>query len=99
MASKQGTFLTSVPSNGGAGGVGQTAEAVSPAEMAPRARVAAASSIGVECGAATWFRGVLLRRRCDACGTRINILGEGADKVFMRCPECLREYVFVHRPE
>ncbi len=45
------------------------------------------------------FRGLLLRRRCDSCGTRISILGEEIDKVFMRCPECLREYVFFERPE
>ncbi len=45
------------------------------------------------------FRGLLLCRRCDSCGTRIGIHGEGSDRVVMKCPECLREYVFFDRPE
>lgn len=45
------------------------------------------------------FRGLLLCRRCDSCGTRIGIHGEGNDRVVMKCPECLREYVFFQRSE
>ncbi|MFZ0929118.1 MAG: hypothetical protein WAN11_10990 [Syntrophobacteraceae bacterium] len=45
------------------------------------------------------FRGLLLCRRCDFCGTRISIHGEGDDSVVMRCPECQREYVFFDHPE
>ncbi len=47
----------------------------------------------------TWFRGLLLCRRCDICGTRISIHVEGNDKVTMKCPECSREYVFFERSE
>jgi hypothetical protein len=46
-----------------------------------------------------WFRGLLLCRRCDFCGTRIGIHGEGDDRVIMKCPECSREYVFFERSE
>lgn len=99
MASKQAAILTPVPSEGGGNGVGQASEAPPRVEMVHQARAGAASAIGVEGGSATWFRGMLLRRRCDACGTRINILGEIDDRVLMRCPECLREYVFFQRPE
>ena len=45
------------------------------------------------------FRGLLLRRRCDFCGTRINILGEDEDTVTMQCPQCNRQYIFFQRPE
>jgi hypothetical protein len=41
-----------------------------------------------------WFRGLLLCRRCDFCGTRIGVHAEGKDRVIMKCPECQREYVF-----
>lgn len=99
METKLVASLATVHSEGGGNSVGHPREAVSPVDMSPRARAAAASAMGVEGGAATWFRGVLLRRRCDSCGSRISILSEGDDKVFMRCPECLREYVFFHRPE
>jgi hypothetical protein len=44
------------------------------------------------------FRGLLLRRRCDSCGTRVNIHGENEDSVTLKCPECHREYVFFQRP-
>ena len=40
------------------------------------------------------FRGLLLCRRCDFCGTRIGIHCESKDRVTMKCPECQREYVF-----
>ena len=40
------------------------------------------------------FRGLLLCRRCDFCGTRIGVHGESKDRVTMKCPECQREYVF-----
>ncbi|MDR3566874.1 MAG: hypothetical protein P4L43_02485 [Syntrophobacteraceae bacterium] len=99
MASKQGAISAPVPVKGRGNGVGQAPEAASRVEMTSRGSVVAGSSIGVEGAASTWFRGLLLRRRCDSCGTRIRILGEGDDKVFMRCPECLREYVFFHRHE
>ena len=40
------------------------------------------------------FRGLLLCRRCDFCGTRIGVHGESKDRVTMKCPACQREYVF-----
>jgi hypothetical protein len=45
------------------------------------------------------FRGVLMRRRCDLCGTRIGLKCEGKDRVVLRCPECQREYIFFEHPE
>jgi len=45
------------------------------------------------------FRGLLLCRRCDFCGTRIGFHGEGNNRVIMKCPECQREYVFFQHPE
>ncbi len=99
MESKQEANLTPVPSKAGKNAVGHAPEAAPRVEITPRASAGRAHDFGVEGGAATWFRGILLRRRCDSCGTRINILGEVDDRVFMRCPECLREYVFIQRPE
>ncbi len=43
------------------------------------------------------FRGVLLCRRCDSCGTRISFKGEAKDKLILKCPECLKEYTFFER--
>ena len=43
-------------------------------------------------------RGLLLRRRCDSCGTRISIQGEDDNSVTMQCPKCQRQYVFFQRP-
>ncbi|MGC9967290.1 MAG: hypothetical protein ABSE08_17985 [Syntrophobacteraceae bacterium] len=45
------------------------------------------------------FRGLLLCRRCDFCGTRIDVHGEDKDSVTLQCPQCLRQYVFFQRPE
>jgi hypothetical protein len=45
------------------------------------------------------FRGVLMRRRCDSCGTRIGIKCEGENKVILKCPECHREYTFFNHPD
>ncbi|MHC1727337.1 MAG: hypothetical protein AB9866_15255 [Syntrophobacteraceae bacterium] len=44
------------------------------------------------------FRGVLLCRRCDSCGTRISFKGEAQDKLVLKCPECEKEYIFFERP-
>ena len=98
MASKQALTFAPVPGRGN--GIGQAVEVVSPAEMSPRAGRSAASAIDAQGPSANCFRGFLLRRRCDSCGTRIHLLGEGDDdRVFMRCPECLRDYVFFNRTE
>ncbi len=45
------------------------------------------------------FRGVLMCRRCDACGARIGYKGEGTDRVILKCPACDKEYTFFERPE
>jgi len=45
------------------------------------------------------FRGVLMRRRCDSCGTRIGLKCEGEDRIVLRCPGCQQEYVFFEHPE
>jgi hypothetical protein len=45
------------------------------------------------------FRGLLLRRRCDFCGIRVDVHGEDEDSVTLQCPQCLRQYVFFQRPE
>lgn len=45
-----------------------------------------------------WFRGILMRRRCDFCGTRIAVHGENENGVIMKCPQCLHEYIFFERP-
>ncbi len=45
------------------------------------------------------FRGSLICRRCDSCGTRIGVHGEDDNRVVMKCPECQREYVFFERLE
>lgn len=44
------------------------------------------------------FRGVLLCRRCDYCGTRISFKGEAQDRLVLKCPECKKEYTFFERP-
>ncbi|MDR3555118.1 MAG: hypothetical protein P4L55_10225 [Syntrophobacteraceae bacterium] len=99
MASEQAAIRAPVPSEGGGNAVGQVSEAAPGGEMARHNGACRPSVIGVETSTATWFRGMLLRRRCDSCGTRIHLLTEVDDRVFMKCPECLREYVFFHRPE
>ena len=58
-----------------------------------------ATAMNLHGGALRRFRGLLLCRRCDSCGARISIHGEGADSVVMKCPECQREYVFFEHPE
>ncbi|MGC8491448.1 MAG: hypothetical protein ACP5SH_06900 [Syntrophobacteraceae bacterium] len=98
MAGEQATIPSPVSPTGGEGGVGQTSEAAR-LEVTSGANASAPGAAGTKGASATWFRGILLRRRCDSCGTRIDILAEGEDRVFMRCPECLREYVFSQRPE
>ena len=99
LASEQAAILAPVPSEGGGNAVGQVSEAAPRGEMVRHTGAGRPSVMGVEASTATWFRGMLLRRRCDSCGTRIHILTEVDDRVFMKCPECLREYVFFHRPE
>ncbi|MGC9195268.1 MAG: hypothetical protein ACP5IL_07415 [Syntrophobacteraceae bacterium] len=91
MTNAQGAIPAAAPPEGGANAVEQTREVAARAEMAQQA--------GGREGAAVSFRGMLLRRRCDSCGTRISVFGEVSDRVFMRCPDCLREYVFFYRPE
>ncbi len=49
-------------------------------------------------GALPKFRGVMLCRRCDSCGTRINFKGEAKDRLVLKCPECEKEYTFFERP-
>ncbi len=43
------------------------------------------------------LRGFLMCRRCDSCGTRIDLVREVKDRVILRCPQCNREYVFTDR--
>lgn len=45
------------------------------------------------------FRGVLMRRRCDACGARIEPEREVLDLIVMKCPRCHREYTFIQHRE
>ncbi|MFZ2447959.1 MAG: hypothetical protein WAW37_16505 [Syntrophobacteraceae bacterium] len=45
------------------------------------------------------FRGYLLCRRCDTCGTRIDLKREAEDRIILKCPRCNREYVFIERTE
>ncbi len=89
--------MAAVPSKDGRNGVGQGLEAARRVHTM-QAGAARRDQMSAE-DAITRVRGMLLRRRCDSCGTRIDMLGELDDRVFMKCPECLREYVFYQRPE
>lgn len=40
------------------------------------------------------FRGMLICRRCELCGTRISFKAEADEKVILKCPACQREYIF-----
>lgn len=37
------------------------------------------------------LRGIMMRRRCDFCGTRMGVKGEGKDRVVLECPDCQKE--------
>ena len=69
---------------------------VDPSEMEESSGLAAYNRHG---GTLPRFRGLLLCRRCDFCGTRIGIHGESKDRVTMKCPACQREYVFFELSE
>lgn len=40
------------------------------------------------------FKGMLICRRCDLCGTRISLKSEADEKIVLMCPACQREYIF-----
>lgn len=47
----------------------------------------------------TRFMGMLIRRRCDSCGIRIDVKCQGEGRIVLSCPECHREYIFLENPE
>lgn len=45
-------------------------------------------------GRQTTLKGFAVRRRCDACGTRIDMAVDEGEKCILICPHCGKEYRF-----
>ena len=52
---------------------------------------------GEASGVAQTRSGHLILRRCDICGRRISLMGETADRCFLKCLNCGKEYRFVQQ--
>jgi hypothetical protein len=42
-------------------------------------------------------RGFTISRRCDDCGTKINIAIDDGDKCTLKCSQCGKEYKFYYK--
>lgn len=40
------------------------------------------------------LKGFAVRRRCDACGRRIDVVADDGEKCTLRCAQCGKEYNF-----
>ncbi|HOI96532.1 MAG TPA: hypothetical protein PK250_17645 [Syntrophobacter fumaroxidans] len=39
-------------------------------------------------------KGFTVNRRCDSCGTRVDIACDRGDKCMLKCSQCGKEYMF-----
>lgn len=39
-------------------------------------------------------KGFTVSRRCDACGTKVDIACDNGDKCMLKCSQCGKEYTF-----
>lgn len=45
------------------------------------------------------LKGFAVRRRCDVCGTRIDVAVDEGEKCLLKCSQCGKEYRFHVRTE
>ena len=41
-------------------------------------------------------KGIVIRKRCDSCGTRISLIVDEGDACILKCARCGREYQFYY---